>query len=532
MQGLFCDPIKPGAIAADNSGCRPVTRNKARRDPPKRNMTDERERQIKTEALMTVAQAYADRGHWLQYDQLSMDRVACVSARRIATAPPEAASPGRYAFLDCSSFCWACYYQAFDYALESCLTWHMIDVCEPRVFYYELTHQESELELAVLKAKLRDLLQPGDIITYQYENGNGHAMLYVDEEKYINCSQKGVFNGYSYRDLRNDFTEGGGIYYEEVRWLFEEHPDHRVGRSNLFAADKKRFSVTRPLDVVGEPTADTMARMQAAKDLVCSIVTDAAPGRTAPEGAAAGYELVVYNKGSEEKRLEVVSGADTRSASVLPGASARFRFAFAGPAAGGRARVPDTTVNGLRIYSPQVCFGRILTEEETTALLTAVSGRSRAAETAAAAALRWYERLGARLPQPADKMLYRLFALHDSNAGDVLARFPQRPQSDCAAPGLYGGRGVVTPGASEGFGGKELFLSQAQLAPGDIVLAADDALCTQHYISFYTGENLVGSFGPGEPERAIGGEEMRSFIESLPGRFVFAVLRPSLAMRP
>ncbi|MBR3719320.1 MAG: hypothetical protein IKN20_05585, partial [Firmicutes bacterium] len=99
-------------------------------------MMSEKDRQFKTEALLAVVRAFQARGHWLQYDQLSTDRVACVSARRVATAPPEAAAPGRYMFLDCSSFCWACYYQAFGYAMESCLTWHMIDVCEPRVFYY------------------------------------------------------------------------------------------------------------------------------------------------------------------------------------------------------------------------------------------------------------------------------------------------------------------------------------------------------------------------------------------------------------
>ena len=40
------------------------------------------DKKIKTEALLAMAEAYFLRGEWLQYDQLSMDRVVRISPRR------------------------------------------------------------------------------------------------------------------------------------------------------------------------------------------------------------------------------------------------------------------------------------------------------------------------------------------------------------------------------------------------------------------------------------------------------------------
>ena len=135
------------------------------------------DKKIKTEALLAMAEAYFLRGEWLQYDQLSMDRVVRISPRRESFAPPEAASPSRRLHLDCSSFVWALYYATFGHMLEADLTWHMTDFLRPEVFYYEPTHQETPELLEELKSRITKVLEPGDIITYFRTTVTGHTML-------------------------------------------------------------------------------------------------------------------------------------------------------------------------------------------------------------------------------------------------------------------------------------------------------------------------------------------------------------------
>ena len=69
--------------------------------------------QEKTDALLAVAKAFYDRGPCVQYDQLSMDRLLRVTPRRRRMAAPEDATRQSTLFLDCSSFVWSAYYNAF-----------------------------------------------------------------------------------------------------------------------------------------------------------------------------------------------------------------------------------------------------------------------------------------------------------------------------------------------------------------------------------------------------------------------------------
>lgn len=59
--------------------------------------------------------------------------------------------------------------------------------------------------------------------------------------------------------------------------------------------------------------------------------------------------------------------------------------------------------------------------------------------------------------------------------------------------------------------------------------AGDDACLRGAYACFFTGEALVGTFGADEGIRTAMGAEVDAFLESLFGRFCFALLRPYLA---
>ena len=196
--------------------------------------------QEKTDALLAVAKAFYDRGPCVQYDQLSMDRLLRVTPRRRRMAAPEDATRQSTLFLDCSSFVWAAYYNAFGYALEADLSWEMIDMVKPRVFYHELTHRETEEERARMAEEIRELLRPGDVIIFE-GGGNGHVMLYQGGESYINCTQAGRAGSYDYVARRDTRPEHGGIRIEDIAHLFAPCADKQLGRNYLFGETVKRF---------------------------------------------------------------------------------------------------------------------------------------------------------------------------------------------------------------------------------------------------------------------------------------------------
>ena len=290
------------------------------------------DRTIKTEALLAMAEAYFHRGEWLQYDQLSMDRIVRISPRRESFAPPEAASPSRRLHLDCSSFVWALFFMTFGHMLEADLTWHMTNLLQPEVFYYEPTHKETPECIAKLKRQIVDLLKPGDVITYFRTTGTGHTMLYLGNDSIINCSGYGVMSDYDYCECHHNYKkEHGAIYVEDLKTLLEgSDAEDTVAmgkkgpvkiapnyRNYLFADTIHRFSIHRPLDVVGDPLPDALKRMRETRGLVCTAEPELAAGWTAGVGDQVKYRVTVLNESEiSDRRIEIRFNGEAKTISV------------------------------------------------------------------------------------------------------------------------------------------------------------------------------------------------------------------------
>ena len=139
--------------------------------------------ELKQQAVLTVAKAFYDRGKYTQYDQRSMDRVIQLTPRRRKRLPPECANNQYTHFLDCSSYTSAIYLTAFGYELPSDLTWLMVDQLENRIFYHEVTGQETVEQMHHIGVQVRSLLQPGDLITLQRQRGSGHIVMYLGDSQ-------------------------------------------------------------------------------------------------------------------------------------------------------------------------------------------------------------------------------------------------------------------------------------------------------------------------------------------------------------
>ncbi len=495
--------------------------------------------QEKADALLAVAKAFYDRGPCVQYDQLSMDRLVRVTPRRRRMAAPEDATRQNTVFLDCSSFVWAAYYNAFGYALEADLSWEMINMVKPRVFYYEPTHEETEEERVRMAEEIKALLQPGDVIVFE-KAGNGHVMLYQGDGKYFHCTtDSGNSGSYDYIARRDTCAEAGGIREADAKYLFEPCADKQLGRNYLFAEKVKRFAVLRPLARVGEPTENTRARLAGCRKLVCGVETSHPGGRTASAGCAVEYTVHIRNlyRTETDAAVEFIApqgctllSAERACLSIPRAAAAEACFRIrVDNAAGLWIAPPLVRVNGFCVSAPRVLLGHVPSAAEAACLVADVKERLCGGMDVMQAAAEAYRARGIALAADAGEVLNALFYRHDSALGSVFSRKPQVPERDMAVYSYFGGYAVITPEAAHGESVRTAGIRRADLQPGDLILCGDDARLSGAYACFYTGEALVGVFGAGECMRTMMGAELDAFLETLFGRFCFALIRPYLA---
>ena len=498
------------------------------------------EKKEKADILLNVAKSYLARGPWIQYDQLSMDRFVRCSPRRSAFAAPEAGTEDHPLFLDCSSFVWNCFYQTFGYMLEADLTWHMIDVLQPRVFYCEPTHEETEEEQRAICGRVRGLLEPGDILTFERTDHSGHTMLYAGEGRFLHSTQQHGFNGYKYEEMRNIFDPAGTVCEDSCERWFTPWDGSDWTKLYLLRDNVKRFSVHRPLEHAGDPTQQAVARYHRAKDLVCSVTADCKPGQTVPNGSPVVYTVSVRNDSDSDLAVEIEYFAKKdiveekqgfRVVSVKAGETEKITFTLTADAEKPYIEEPQVLVNGLRIWAPRVLVGAVMPSDCAAALGKAAAHLTGKKADLLAALQPVCERFGYCIPDSVSYALHTLFFLHDTELADVVSRRPQRPEKDLCVYKLYGGIGVVTPQNASGADIRTTHISRDFLQPGDVILCADDALFRKPYAVLWTGKKLTGCFEYGAVASERSGKEADRWIDTLFGRFCFAVMRPSLGGR-
>lgn len=486
-------------------------------------------REEKARVLLATAKAFVDRGPQLQYDQLSMDRDVQITSRRRYTLPPEAATEQQRLYLDCATFICAAYYNAFGYRLEADVTWDIRDLVEDCVFCHHFTGSESPAVIDALKAHMKNLLQPGDAVVYSKAT-NGHIMLYKDENTYYHCSQAGIPGSYDYKNRRDLVSEKGGMHVHDPRWWFEECPHDPVMRKYyLFAKGVEKIAIVRPLNRVGEPTPNALARVGAARDLHCQVTVSRSGGQTAAPGEAVEYTLTVRNDRVETASVTVTFDNQTvQTAHLAAGETARFRYTVTAPADGAfRMAPPAVDVNGLQVYAPFVLVGKNLSEAGTKTLPAAVETALSRGRTAEEAIREAYAAQGVELP--AFRLWLRdLFQRIDSTRGEIFVRRAQTPSADMAVYGYFGGTRVLTPEVCYDPFLRTLQLRMEDLQAGDILLCADDHTNRQICAAMYTGSGFLGSFEVSQPPAALTGEEAARWLDTLPGRFAWILLRPSL----
>ncbi len=477
----------------------------------------------KSEILVSTARFFLERGAYSQYDQRCMDRTLFLTPRRRKLLPPEASTSQNTQYLDCSSFVGAVYYEAFGYELPHDLTWHMIDFVTPRVYYHECDHSQQEPK--IVETEMREILKAGDVITYDRGVGSGHTLIYIGDNKFVHCTTNGRKDSYDYVNCKSREYSDGGLFMETLAdGLFVEN--------RIFSPKIRRISISRPLEIVGEPTKRALDRIRECDGLFVEVLTNPAGLETINHKEEIEFCLkITEKKGNSKKntvKIEVpdfakVKGESQVEIEILPNTVTETKF---------KVVVEDKNVavlEGAKIYLgefevfvPMVLLGNTINQEQENTLVNNIQNGD--LQTVS----NIYEKMGIEVENSEMKILQNLFYLHDSPTGDVLARRTQTPALDGAVYSLFGGTGVVTPEMIRYPFIRTNRTVKRDFCVGDIIVISNNACGTESFSAVYLGDKIVGKTEFGGENKVLLGEQIDEFIDSLLGKFCFVVLRPSL----
>ncbi len=388
----------------------------------------------KTQALLAAAKAFMARGPWVQYDQLSMDRILRVTPRHDWLCTPEHATEQHTVYMDCARFVCTLFYAAFGVRLEADVTWNMIKTVKDRVYYRQLTLQETPQEHIAIWEEICQILEPGDAIVFLRGSRRGHIVLYMGNGVICESAGGGPTNSYCYAD-RHDTVRETGLYTRTLQQMFDEHLEDDT--KGVFSTVNTELAVLRPLNHVGEPTDQALVRIGQAKDLFCQVLSSHPGGMSLRRGRQVTYTVCVRNDGSRCRTVTALVNAPAgarlqaeaeQSCSLGAGESVCFAYPLQiSEDCGAVLPPPQVQVNGLKLWAPGCLVEGDIPAEELAACAKRLEALLPQEPDLMKAACKAYAPWGLFRPSSEETLRY-LYWRWNAACADVLWRDPQKPE--------------------------------------------------------------------------------------------------------
>lgn len=445
---------------------------------------------IKLDALLTVAKSFFVRGNAVQYDELSMDRICRITPRRELYSAPEKATNQHILFLDCSSFVFSTFYQAFGYEFAADVTNDMINLSNIRIFYYEITGKETEEQKISVMKNFKDNLQAGDVIVTVYDYDNGHTMLYAGNDMFYHCTSNGKKGSYNYKQRNDNIYDIGAIFYVNSSVLFSSEIDGIPSRNYLFGEKNRRFCILRPFLAIDTVTSETQKRIKGLKNIYAAVTCSHPEGRSVRAGEEVKYIIEISNldicshnikiKYNKEECLVFLNKGENVSKSYI-------EIVKKDMVDNGYIFKPNVAVNDVAIYVPEIIYDNNQFSYDILLL------------------------------EPEEIIDY-LFEKQTKAEGEVYHLKAISGIKSILVPGHFGGFGVISPEIVKSPEIRTHRISMSSLQSGDLIVYKDTLDSPAKAVRYC--EN--GRFDFAESEDAS------KFTDSLFGRFCFCVIRHSL----
>ncbi|MBQ7624624.1 MAG: hypothetical protein IJS65_05060 [Clostridia bacterium] len=513
--------------------------------------------------LRTMGFAFFDRGMRFQYEQLGMDRASLTNNRLRRHVLPEFANMQTFKYLDCSSFVKNLFEVTYGYEFGGRISpGELLSYPNCRVFYYEITGQESPEEQSVIVGDFKNTLEPGDAMLYGYtkdvsswKDVTGHVMFYAGGGMMLHSTG----SDYDYSGAKDAEEWQGTVRYESADTLFDPASSRYLFYNNGSSRAMVRFAILRGLDEIDvsrDLTEEARIREAELSDIFIERVTSHAPGRGFGKDEEVTVTTFIENRGARAKTLVlsdtlpaglVLAGGEISPGAVTFKSGEKKTFTFKVKASAG-ARYGETyTVSGAVSGYPinDIDLYYCNTVKNTAAFKGAdLSGMT--ASSDADMIKKIYDTAGYEdvvLPEaeaaaqtvfPKTSVKYysstRLYSsLVDSYSGAGVWKL--------TVPGIIGGKAVRL--STELFNNRIRKLTEHQLCAGDVLLACgsmteNGAGNARYYIYLgaqrfaYLEEGAVKEvFSNGILHASDNSATLSDLLSSMAGRPAYAVLRPS-----
>ena len=478
---------------------------------------------------------------------------------------PESYTAQNIGYTNCAAFTYDVYWSALDMKIGGYTTRNLTDVGgKQRIFSYYPKGVETPEEQKAVMEKFLSKLKPADLIIVRYngaKDGNGHAMLYVGKDvlQGVEGAKEGhdiihsTGGSYQYGDRTEKYESNGTVQTMSTSRFFDES-------SSLYVFSKlKSIVILRPLEVYKkEIPENTMNRMRNLDNIMVEKLSSHALGHTANPGDTITYTFSVTNNNDQPVTLNVqdtvptlttlvsadktdicsVSGDQLTWQLTVPAkATASLLYSVkvnADAQAGQEIAGNKATVGGVLTPCHSIFVGRTLTQQEKADLLAGVDAlvdsRLLRGKDLVNALYSKALKVETILSEDFDGIWASLF----QNFEDLSYINPDSPYADAIAPGLMGGRNLLSRNLADDNKAQYMRLEGVrtrlpypdQLMVGDVLMGELGAEETEGVMYLYTGEQMVNLLSGKEIEY----KPVQDCLTPVLSYKRFVVLRPSLLL--
>ena len=493
------------------------------------------------EAIVTTAEAFYQRGVYLQYDDVSM--VASLSGMsnirrpdRLKYGPEDATSQFTW-YTNCASWTYDVYYQALGQDIIAWTTSSLQQASDMHVWYYAVTGEETDEEKETIFSEFTSLMEPGDILCCRHQKSGGHALLYIGDGMILHSAAPGGGN-YDYSGNADRAEPKGTVDYKTVESFMDVS-------DNYYFFEESWWGIIRPTlrYTEAQATEEAINRINNMQGIVAEKQTTATVGHAVKAGDEITFTFQIKNINKTEKTVEIVetlpealtyvSGCDNVSGNVLkwsvtvPASTTEkvtYTVKVADTVKTGDKIESSSTIGGVDVNSRPVYVGDNLSTAEQTAIDGVINATTSATVFGTDLAEKIYADAGITISlDSAEAIVNGMYSLY----GKSTTHFQLNKESSyfsMLAPTMYGGYYVVTDKLQ--WNGYRTKTPQAnQLMVGDIIIMTE-AGKTHTYMMASGMKSICLDEGN---VKLLSLLDTKNMLTSTIGHDKFVIIRPAMA---
>ena len=498
------------------------------------------------EALVVTAEAFFERGKYLQYDDSSLVKSTTLLEKNIRRPDrlkhnPEDANSQFTWYTNCASWTYDVYYRALGIDIVDWTTLMLHEDTEIQVWSHTVVDAMTDAQRAKTFEEFSSKLQPGDILCCRHKYGNGgHALLYIGDGQILHSAAGHVAN-YDYTKMTEYFEEEGTVMRKTLDSLMDTDDKY-------YFFGEKWWGIIRPTlrHTDAKPTEETVNRVNNMQKIYAEKLTTATVGHTVKAGDEITYTFSIENRRETDTVVEIVENLSGNVTLVNGGIGkvegTTIKWTVGIPAGETRTRsftvkVKDgvkvgdviesvSTVDGVNVNCRPVYIGGSLSAEQQAKIaeeLGKVTAATGVYDTDFAEQI--YAAAGITIDIEKGKDIVNSLLTPFMDSKTHYALNSESPYINMVAPTLYGGYYTVTD--TERWGGyRTKGMLSCQLMIGDILICVPKVGKT--VICMYAGEGklfTISSLKFGMQDV----EETNNILTSALGYNRFVVIRPAMA---